>query len=112
VKMKESVQSFYAGKTIFVTGVSSSMGKVLIEKLLFSFANVKEIIVLMKEQAEISENERLENFKKLPVSLKFNCCGLHLNFDLQTVRYPTAFSTHYATETESYGQGFTCLRRD
>jgi hypothetical protein len=44
------------------------MGKVLIEKLLYSCLDVKEIIILMREKRGMSGKERVENFKKLPVS--------------------------------------------
>jgi alcohol-forming fatty acyl-CoA reductase len=63
-----SVQKFYAGKTIFITGASGFMGKVLIEKLLYSFSDVKEIVILMRKKREFTAEERVENFKKLPVS--------------------------------------------
>jgi fatty acyl-CoA reductase len=63
-----SVQKFYAGKTIFITGASGFMGKVLIEKLLYSCSDVKEIIILMREKRGKTGEERVESFKKLPVS--------------------------------------------
>lgn len=65
-----SVQEFYAGKTIFITGASGFMGKVLIEKLLYSCSQVKEIIVLVRSKREKSGKQRVEEFSKLPVSLK------------------------------------------
>ena len=43
-----SVQNFYKGKTIFITGASGFMGKVLIEKLLYSCSDIKEIIILIR----------------------------------------------------------------
>jgi alcohol-forming fatty acyl-CoA reductase len=63
-----SVQKFYAGKTIFITGASGFMGKVLIEKLLYSCSDVKEILILMREKRGKTGRERVESFKKLPVS--------------------------------------------
>lgn len=66
-----SVQKFYAGKTIFITGASGFMGKVLIEKLLYSCYDVKEIIILMRPKRGKSGQQRVDAFSKLPVSLKF-----------------------------------------
>ena len=63
-----SIQKFYAGKTIFITGASGFMGKVLLEKLLYSCSDVQEILILMRPKRGISGKERVENFKKLPVS--------------------------------------------
>ena len=65
-----SIQKFYAGKTIFITGASGFMGKVLIEKLLYSCSQVQEIIILVRSKREKSGKQRVEEFSKLPVSLK------------------------------------------
>lgn len=64
-----SVQKFYAGKTIFITGASGFMGKVLLEKLLYSCSGVKEIIILMRGKRGQSAAERVDKFKSLPVSI-------------------------------------------
>lgn len=64
-----SVQEFYKDKTIFITGGSGFMGKVLIEKLLYSCSDLKEIIVLMRAKRNKSAKQRVEDFKKLPVSI-------------------------------------------
>jgi fatty acyl-CoA reductase len=71
-KMSElnSVQRFYKDKTIFITGGSGFMGKVLIEKLLYSCSEVKELIVLMRPKRGKSVNQRRDDFAKLPVSIQ------------------------------------------
>lgn len=63
-----SVQKFYAGKTIFITGGSGFMGKVLIEKLLYSCSDIKEVIVLMRAKRGKTGKQRVNEFSKLPVS--------------------------------------------
>lgn len=63
-----SVQEFYKGKSIFVTGGSGFMGKVLIEKLLYSCSDLKEIIILMRPKRGKSAKQRVEDLSKLPVS--------------------------------------------
>jgi fatty acyl-CoA reductase len=63
-----SVQKFYKDKTIFITGGSGFMGKVLIEKLLYSCSDVKELIVLMRPKRGKTESERIEALAKLPVN--------------------------------------------
>ena len=69
-KMAElnSIQKFYAGKTIFVTGAGGFMGKVLVEKLLYSCSDVKEIMILLRPKKGKSPLQRVEEFKKSPVS--------------------------------------------
>jgi alcohol-forming fatty acyl-CoA reductase len=68
MEILNSVQKFYFGKTIFITGASGFMGKVLLEKLLYSCSEVKEVIILMREKRGKSGSERVEKFKSLPVS--------------------------------------------
>lgn len=63
----ESVSEFYNNKTIFVTGASGFMGKVLIEKLLWSCSGVKQILILMREKRGKSGSERVAEFSKLPL---------------------------------------------
>jgi fatty acyl-CoA reductase len=70
-----SVQEFYKDKTVFITGGSGFMGKVLIEKLLYSCSDVKQLIILMRPKRGKSAQERVEDFAKLPVSKNFrNVC--------------------------------------
>lgn len=63
-----SVQEFYVGKTIFITGASGFMGKVLIEKLLCSCSDVQEVIILMRSKRGMNVQQRVDQFSKLPVS--------------------------------------------
>lgn len=63
-----SIQLFYVGKTIFITGASGFLGKVLIEKLLYSCSDLKEIIILMRAKQGESGQQRVDEFSKLPVS--------------------------------------------
>lgn len=80
-----SVQRFYAGKTLFITGgrlglckklngikirffaASGFMGKVLLERLLYCCSDVKEIIILMRDKRGKTGQQRIEKFKELEV---------------------------------------------
>lgn len=62
-----SVQQFYHGKTIFITGGSGFMGKVLIEKLLYSCSDLKELLVLMRPKRGKSASTRVDDFAKIPL---------------------------------------------
>lgn len=64
-----SVQEFYKDKTIFITGGSGFMGKVLIEKLLYACSDLKELIVLMRPKRGKTAMQRVEDFAKLAVSI-------------------------------------------
>jgi alcohol-forming fatty acyl-CoA reductase len=62
-----SIQQFYAGKTVFITGGSGFMGKVLIEKLLYACSDVKELIILMRAKRGKSAAQRVDDFAKIPL---------------------------------------------
>ncbi|RLU20840.1 hypothetical protein DMN91_007454 [Ooceraea biroi] len=54
------ISAFYAGRSIFITGATGFVGKVLIEKLLRSCPNVGEIYMLMRPKKGLDVNERLK----------------------------------------------------
>lgn len=62
-----SVKEFYGGKSIFITGASGFMGKVLVEKLLFSCSELKQIFILMREKRGKSGAQRVSEFSGLPL---------------------------------------------
>ncbi|CAK9799512.1 Putative fatty acyl-CoA reductase CG5065 [Anthophora plagiata] len=62
-----SIAAFYAGQSIFVTGGTGFLGKVLIEKLLRSCPDIKEIFLLMRPKKGQSIDERLRQTIELPL---------------------------------------------
>ncbi|XP_049883844.1 putative fatty acyl-CoA reductase CG5065 [Pectinophora gossypiella] len=59
---KPSVADFYADKSVFITGATGFMGKVLVEKLLRCCPQLKSIYVLMRAKKGQGTRERLEDF--------------------------------------------------
>nr|QLI62001.1 fatty acyl-CoA reductase 11 [Streltzoviella insularis] len=57
-----SVPEYYAGKTIFITGSTGFMGKVLVEKLLRCCPDLSKIYMLMRPKKGQSCKERLNDF--------------------------------------------------
>ena len=62
------MQQFYKDKSIFITGASGFMGKVLLEKLLYSCSDVKQIMILVRPKRGKSAAQRVQDFSTLPVS--------------------------------------------
>ncbi|KAI5640428.1 male sterility protein domain-containing protein [Phthorimaea operculella] len=60
--MAPSVAEYYSEKTIFITGATGFMGKVLVEKLLRCCPGVKKIYMLMRAKKGQGTTERLEQF--------------------------------------------------
>ncbi|CAH0404502.1 unnamed protein product [Chilo suppressalis] len=57
-----SVKEYYAGKSLFITGSTGFMGKVLVEKILRSCPDVKCLYVLMRSKKGHSSKERIDEF--------------------------------------------------
>ncbi|XP_029675769.1 fatty acyl-CoA reductase 1-like [Formica exsecta] len=67
INAAKSIPAFYAGQSIFLTGSTGFLGKVLIEKILRSCSDIKEIFILMRPKKELSLNERFEKMLNLPL---------------------------------------------
>lgn len=68
--MYGGIADFYKEKTIFITGASGFMGKVLLEKLLYSCSDLEQVMILVRPKRGKSGAERVEEFLKIPVSVK------------------------------------------
>ncbi|XP_076684060.1 fatty acyl-CoA reductase 1-like [Andrena cerasifolii] len=62
-----SIAGFYAGRSILITGGSGFLGKVLVEKLLRSCPDVREIYLFMRSKKGLSIDERLRKEFQLPL---------------------------------------------
>lgn len=67
---KSAVNDFYQGRSVFVTGGSGFMGKVLVEKLLYSCPGLREIFLLIRPKKGRTPQLRLQEMFDLPVSSK------------------------------------------
>lgn len=73
-EFKDRIAEMYENKTIFISGGTGFMGKVLIEKLLRSCSGLKKIILLIRTKKGKMTHERLRDIMKDPVSIiyRFN----------------------------------------
>lgn len=63
-----SIPGFYSGRSVLITGATGFMGKVLVEKLLWSCSEVREIFLIMRPKKGQTVDERFRNMLLLPVS--------------------------------------------
>lgn len=59
-----SIKEYFDGTTIFVTGSTGFLGKVLIEKLLRSCNGVERIFILLRPKRGLGSEQRFEEFTK------------------------------------------------
>ncbi|GLG96576.1 Putative fatty acyl-CoA reductase CG5065, partial [Gryllus bimaculatus] len=62
-----SVADFYEGKSVFITGATGFIGKVLVEKLLWSCPGIEKIFLLIRSKKNEDEESRLANVLGTPV---------------------------------------------
>ena len=55
------IKEFYDGKTIFLTGTTGFVGKVVLEKILRSLPNIKKLFVMVRDKKGMSVRQRFEN---------------------------------------------------
>lgn len=55
-----SIPDFYNGRSVFISGVTGFMGKVLLEKLLRSCPGIKRIFVLIRQKRNMDVSTRLQ----------------------------------------------------
>ncbi|XP_056632915.1 putative fatty acyl-CoA reductase CG5065 [Diorhabda sublineata] len=66
-KEDSPVTEWYKNKTIFITGGSGLMGKVMIEKLLYSCPEIKNIYILIRSKRGKTPKQRIDDMWKLPM---------------------------------------------
>lgn len=58
--MPLGIKEFYAGKTIFLTGTTGFVGKVVLEKLIRCLPDIKKIFVMVRAKKNVTVRERFE----------------------------------------------------
>jgi fatty acyl-CoA reductase len=67
--MVTTLQEFYQGKVVLLTGATGFLGKNLLLKLLLSCPDIKGVIVLLRGTKEGSASDRLSATLSSPVSV-------------------------------------------
>jgi fatty acyl-CoA reductase len=65
--LDSQVAEFYRGRSVFVTGASGFMGKVLLEKLLYSCPDLRTIYILVRSKRSKTPEQRAEEMFKIPL---------------------------------------------
>lgn len=62
-----SVREYFSGRSILISGGTGFMGKVMIEKLLYSIPEIDTIYILMRPKRGKSVQQRISDILKLPI---------------------------------------------
>ena len=55
------IQEFYSGKTIFLTGTTGFVGKVVLEKIIRSLSSFKKLFVMVRAKKNMTPQQRFES---------------------------------------------------
>lgn len=73
--MTSSIEEFYDGTTILITGGTGFLGKLIVEKLLRTCKNINKIYLILRDKNGQSVEERMESYFKEEVRyFQINSC--------------------------------------
>lgn len=67
-EIHSNIQEFFKNKSVFVTGGTGFLGKLIVNKLIRSCPQIKHIYLLVRDKKGKSAHERLEDIFNMPVS--------------------------------------------
>ena len=70
-KPTQGIRQYYSSKSVFLTGATGFIGKVIVEKLLRSCPSIKNIYILIRPKKGLNCCERIDQIFSLPVSFYF-----------------------------------------
>lgn len=66
MELGRQVADVFAGQSILVTGASGFLGKVLIEKLLYSVPSLKNVYLLVRPKNGLGPRQRMNKMLEVP----------------------------------------------
>lgn len=76
--LSSNIAEFYRDRSVFVTGGTGFLGKVLVEKLLRSCPDIKAIYLLIRPKKGQDVRSRIQDFNQHIVSYLFDCVNWSL----------------------------------
>lgn len=67
---RSDIQRYFSGSTVFLTGGTGLVGKLILQKLLRTCGDIKQIYILIREKKGKSVQKRFEELLESVVSVK------------------------------------------
>lgn len=64
---QSNIQRFFNNKSVFITGGTGFLGKLIVNKLIRSCPQIKHIYLLVRDKKGKSAHERLDDIFNMPV---------------------------------------------
>lgn len=68
-ELQSNIQEFFKNKSVFITGGTGFLGKLIVNKLIRSCPQIKHIYLLIRDKKGKSANERLGDIFDMPVRI-------------------------------------------
>lgn len=95
------IQKFYKDSTIFITGATGYLGKLILEKLLRSCPDLNHIYILLREKKGKDREKRFQEIFDVPVSQRtHNFSPSSTSFFILDIRPFEAFESKLHEESE------------
>lgn len=72
LELQTNIQHFFKNKSVFVTGGTGFLGKLIVNKLIRSCPQIKHIYLLIRDKKGKTAHERLEDIFNMPVRILYN----------------------------------------
>lgn len=69
IKPESNIQEFFKNKSVFITGGTGFLGKLIVNKLIRSCPQIKHIYLLVRDKKGKSAQERLDDIFNMPVCI-------------------------------------------
>lgn len=67
-EVQSNIQEFFKNKSVFVTGGTGFLGKLIVNKLIRSCPQINRVYLLVRDKKGKNAHERLEDMFNMPVS--------------------------------------------
>jgi len=100
---ESDIAGFYRNRSIFITGATGFMGKVLVEKLLRCCPGIKNVYILMRPKRDNDVRTRLEELINTTVSVAFYVSWMGGQHSIRLLKFESKITKFRMLMNDSLG---------